>query len=227
MTLRSVILSIDDEPIIREAIDGLLQSDDYQLEFAANGPEGLAKAAALLPDLILLDIRIAGDGQLRGLPSSARGCHPGRVPVIMVTALGDHDSRLRGIAAGADDFISKPFNRAELCARVHTITRLNRYCRLLSERNRFQWIVDEAEEGYLLLDGEGFIHYANAQAQLDLGLPRKAAGIDFLHVVQAQYPLEPASAWELWPRPMPPTKPFICCARRRPTRAPFGSKRAP
>lgn len=149
------------------------------------------------------------------------------VPVIMVTALGDHDSRLRGIAAGADDFISKPFNRAELCARVHTITRLNRYCRLLSERNRFQWIVDEAEEGYLLLDGEGFIHYANAQAQLDLWLPRKAAGIDFLHVVQAQYQLEPASAWELWPRPMPPTRPFICCARRRPTHAPFGSKRAP
>jgi two-component system cell cycle response regulator len=201
MTLRSVILSIDDEPIIREAIDGLLQSDDYQLEFAANGPEGLAKAAALLPDLILLDIMMPGMDGFEVCRRLRADAILAEVPVVMVTALGDPDSRLRGIAAGADDFISKPFNRAELCARVHTITRLNRYRRLLSERNRFQWIVDEAEEGYLLLDGEGFIHYANTQAQLDLGLPRKAAGVDFLHVVQAQYQLEPASAWELWTAP--------------------------
>jgi DNA-binding response OmpR family regulator len=52
------------------------------------------------------------------------------VPVIMVTALDDQASRLAGLEAGADDFITKPFNRAELRARVRTIARLNRYRRL-------------------------------------------------------------------------------------------------
>ena len=54
----------------------------------------------------------------------------------MVTALDDRQSRLRGIEAGADDFVSKPYDRAELRARVRTITRLNRYRRLLAERTK-------------------------------------------------------------------------------------------
>jgi putative two-component system response regulator len=100
MTLRSVILSIDDEPIIREAIDGLLQSDDYQLEFAANGPEGLAKAAALLPDLILLDIMMPGMDGFEVCRRLRADAILAEVPVVMVTALGDHDSRLRGDRRG-------------------------------------------------------------------------------------------------------------------------------
>jgi response regulator RpfG family c-di-GMP phosphodiesterase len=60
------------------------------------------------------------------------------MPVIMITALSDDESRLKGIEAGADDFISKPFNSAELRARVRTIVRLNRYRRLASEREQRQ-----------------------------------------------------------------------------------------
>jgi DNA-binding response OmpR family regulator len=125
----STILIVDDEPAGRDTLEALLMAQGYNLAFASNGPEALAKAAELTPDLILLDVMMPGmDGfevcrRLRTDPLLTE------VPVIMVTALDDRDSRLRGIEAGADDFVTKPFDRAELRARVRTITRLNRYRR--------------------------------------------------------------------------------------------------
>ena len=129
-----VILIVDDEPIGRQAIASLLVGQDYALAFAETGAEALEQAARLLPDLILLDVMLPGiDGfqvcrNLRADPTLAQ------VPVVMVTALDDQESRVQGIESGADDFVSKPFNRAELRARVRTITRLNRYRSLLNER---------------------------------------------------------------------------------------------
>ncbi|NTV62920.1 MAG: response regulator, partial [Oscillochloris sp.] len=138
MTQASTVLIVDDNPLGREALSELLQGHGYQLAFAADGPEALIQAAALTPDLILLDVMMPGmDGfevcrRLRTDPTLAE------VPVVMVTALDDRDSRLRGIESGADDIITKPFNRAELRARVKTITRLNRYHRLLDDRVALQ-----------------------------------------------------------------------------------------
>lgn len=128
------ILIVDDEPVGRETLGALLLAEGYHLTFASNGEEALEKAADLLPDLILLDVMMPGlDGFevcrcLRTDPLLAE------VPIIMVTALDDRDSRLQGIEAGADDFVTKPFDRIELRTRVRSITRLNRYRRLLLER---------------------------------------------------------------------------------------------
>jgi two-component system NtrC family sensor kinase len=104
--------------------------------FADDGVEALGKAAEFSPDLILLDVMMPGiDGfevcrRLRADPLLAE------VPVIMVTGLGDRDSRLKGIEVGADDFVSKPFDRTELQARVRNITRLNRYRQRLRQSER-------------------------------------------------------------------------------------------
>jgi DNA-binding response OmpR family regulator len=98
---------------------------------AGDGTEALAKAAELVPDLVLLDVRMPGlDSfevcrRLRADPTLAE------IPVIMLTTLADCDSRLRGFEVGADGFVSKPFDEIELLARVRTATRLNRYRRLL------------------------------------------------------------------------------------------------
>ncbi len=83
----------------------------------------------------------------------------------MVTALNDRKSRLKGIEAGADDFVSKPYDGAELKARVKTIARLNRYRRLLAKRTKFEWVVESSDEGYLLLDQDCAILYANSAAR--------------------------------------------------------------
>lgn len=138
MNQSSLILIVDDEPGGRYTLEGLLADQAYELAFASSGPETLEKATELIPDLILLDVMMPGmDGfevceYLRADPLLAE------VPIILVTALDDRDSRLRGLQVGADDFISKPFDPVELRARVRTITRLNRYRRLLSERTQRQ-----------------------------------------------------------------------------------------
>jgi two-component system cell cycle response regulator len=189
----STILIVDDEPSARKTLQGILFREGYDLIFAGSGAEGLAKAAELTPDLILLDVMMPGmDGfevcrRLRADPLLAE------VPIVMVTALDDRDSRLHGINIGADDFVSKPFDVAELRVRVRTITRLNRYRRLLAERARFEWVVEQADDGYLMVDDRDKVLYANSKARLYLGLPTDASKPileTFRDLSQKQYHLQ-------------------------------------
>jgi DNA-binding response OmpR family regulator len=204
MPASATILIVDDTPAGQETLEQLLFAQGYELAFASNGYEALAKAAELRPDLILLDVMMPGmDGfevcrRLRADPRLAEA------PVVMITTLDDRESRLQGIEAGADDFISKPFDRAELRLRVRTITRLNRYRGLLAERLRFEWVVEQANEGYLLTDGADRLLYANPQARLYLDLapePAELPATTFYSQTQKQYRCEPAEAWAGWPAP--------------------------
>lgn len=131
------ILIVDDDAIVRESLGALLEKHDTLLFFAENGPGALSKAAELLPDVILLDVMMPGmDGfevcrRLRATPTLAE------VPILMITALDDRASRLRGLESGADDFLGKPIDHVELETRIQTILRLNRYRKLVEERTRF------------------------------------------------------------------------------------------
>jgi DNA-binding response OmpR family regulator len=130
MNQPATILIVDDLDANRLTLMELLAADGFHLVEAADGGQALELAAAMPPDLVLLDVMMPGmDGYevCRRLRADARLAE---VPVVLVTALDDQAARLTGIEAGADDFISKPFNRTELRARVRTITRLNRYRRL-------------------------------------------------------------------------------------------------
>lgn len=194
----TTILLVDDEPMGLEVLHGLLSSENYNLAFASNGTEAIAKAMEIVPDVILLDVMMPDiDGfevcrRLRTDPILAD------VPIIMLTALDDRESRLEGIESGADDFISKPFDRIELRTRLRTITRLNRFRRLHIERNKFEWVVEQSEDGYLVIDSRGKIKYVNASARTYLNLP-----IDpdvkiketFQTLVSKQYRREPEVAW--------------------------------
>lgn len=133
-----IVLIVDDNKAGRAALESMLIGKGYQLEFASDGKEAIQKTTALRPDIVLLDIMMPDiDGyqvckHLRAEPDTAE------VPIIMITALDDKESKLEGLAAGADDFISKPINRTELQTRVHTIIRLNRYRSLIEEREKLQ-----------------------------------------------------------------------------------------
>jgi PAS domain S-box-containing protein len=130
----TTILIVDDQESARQVLTGLLISKGYELVFASNGEEALAKAVELTPDLILLDVMMPGMNGFEVCRWLRADSQLAEIPIIMLTALDDQDSRLEGIKAGADDFITKPFDRLELQARVQSITRLNRYRRLLTER---------------------------------------------------------------------------------------------
>jgi two-component system cell cycle response regulator len=208
----SKILIVDDNLAGRETLKGLLFGRGYNLAFADSGAKALEVADAIMPDLILLDVMMPGmDGfevcrRLRANPRVAE------VPIIMVTALDDRDSRLRGIEAGADDFVSKPFDHAELRKRVQTITRLNRYRRLLAERSRFEWVVENADDGYVVLNEDDQVVYANSQARLYLSMSEDEEipnnTLSFLQRVQQHYNCEPYTAWATWP-----TQPSITIPR--------------
>ena len=145
------ILIVDDQVSAREVLKGLLMGQGYNLALASNGEEALLKAAELLPDLILLDVMMPGmDGfevcqRIRNNPLLAE------MPIVMVTALDDFESRMRGLEVGVDDFLTKPVQRVELTARVQSIVRLNRYRRLLQERTQRQQIEQEIRQRNLEL----------------------------------------------------------------------------
>jgi putative two-component system response regulator len=132
--MTSTILIVDDEPTGRETLESILDVQGYHLEMADNGLEALEKAHQIYPDVILLDVMMPGmDGfevcrRIRSDPTLAE------IPIIMLTALDDRKSMLDGLEAGADDYITKPYDRFELRARLIGITRLNRYRKLLDDR---------------------------------------------------------------------------------------------
>jgi CheY-like chemotaxis protein/nitrogen-specific signal transduction histidine kinase len=195
------ILIVDDEPVARQTLADLLAGDAFDLDFAADGRAGLAAARAILPDIILLDLMMPGmDGyevctQLRADPLLAE------IPILMITAYDDRKSRLRGIGAGADDFIAKPFDGIELLTRLRTIARLNRFRRLNAERTRFKWVIERAADGYLILDLAGRLSYINAPARLFLGLdPGDVLPTEsVVPILKHTYRLEPQAAWAHWP----------------------------
>ena len=121
---KPIILIVDDTLTGRRAIVSALDEREYELSLASNGTEALSLATKLEPDVILLDVMMPDlNGydvcrHIRSNPSLSE------VPILMVTSLTEREERLKGIALGADDFISKPFDAVELNARVRTITRL-------------------------------------------------------------------------------------------------------
>jgi len=116
----------------------------------------------------------------------------------MLCRYDDRDSRALGLSAGADDFISKPFDAIELLSRLRTITRLNAKRLLVNDLTRFNWMASHADDGYVLLDESGAIHFANENAQVLLNLPDDYLGLPFIGVVEHRFKAEPEEAWASW-----------------------------
>jgi PAS domain S-box-containing protein len=167
-------------------LQSLLEAEGHTLLQVSRGDEALQTAIERLPDLILLDVMMpALDGfevcrQIRE--------HQGlrEVPILLITSLNDRDSRVRGLSLGADGFITKPFDSAELLAQVRTITRLNRYRRLLSEQARFQRLIQLSPAGIAIITAEARLLLVNPAlaALLDPGSDDQLVGLDLLQFMQ-------------------------------------------
>lgn len=133
MTPGPRILVVDDTPANVRLLEAVLRPRGYEMLTAGSGLEALEAVTRDRPDLVLLDIRMPGmDGyevcrRLRATPAGAA------LPVVMITASGNEE-KLRALEAGADDFIAKPFDHAELLARVRSLVRVKEYHDLIERQ---------------------------------------------------------------------------------------------
>ncbi|MFZ5885122.1 MAG: HD domain-containing phosphohydrolase [Chloroflexota bacterium] len=134
----STILIVDDDPANRETLLSILEPEGYQLATAENGWQAIEQAKTLQPDVILLDVMMPGMNGFE-VCRSIRDHEPlAEVPILFLTALDDQQAVMNGITSGGDDFITKPFDRHELRARLRTITQLNRFHKLVEERKKLE-----------------------------------------------------------------------------------------
>lgn len=125
--LVGVVLVVDDVEGNTRLLASLLAPDGHVVLTAADGAEAVRMARSQQPDLVLMDVmmpHVDGFDACRQIKDDAA---LKLTPVVLVTALADVESRIRGIDAGADDFLSKPFNQHELRARVRSLLRIKRY----------------------------------------------------------------------------------------------------
>lgn len=170
----ATVLVVDDDQSVRDLVASLLQVEGYRVIEAVNGELALAQIHVTSPDLVLLDVMMPGQ------PDGVQLCQQLKsseatmlIPVVMLTALDTLSDRIQGIEAGADDFLTKPFNRLELLARVRSLLRLKRLTDRLERAESVIFALAEAveakdpyTEGHL----ERLASYAELLAR-QLGLP--------------------------------------------------------
>jgi two-component system, OmpR family, KDP operon response regulator KdpE len=114
------ILIVDDEPQIRRALRLALRANGYAVREAASGGEALDKVSERAPDLVILDLVLP---DLDGVEVCRRVREWSRVPVIVLSAHGEDETKVRALDEGADDYVTKPFSMSELLARMRAVLR--------------------------------------------------------------------------------------------------------
>ena len=143
----------------------ILTASEFDVVEAYDGEEALEKAKSENPDLILLDIMMP---KLTGYEVCQRLRADGTtksIPIVMITALHEMDDRIKGIDAGADDFISKPFNKTELLARVKSLLRMRQPPAKKGETAVLDTILSGLAEGVVVTDGQWKIKNINQTAK--------------------------------------------------------------
>jgi adenylate cyclase len=120
------ILAVDDVPANLRLLEAVLEPAGFAVSSASSGPETLERVVSELPDLVLLDVQMAGMNGYEVCRRIRENEATALVPVVMVTS-HDSEARIDGIRAGADDFVTKPFDQQELLLRVRSLVRIKRY----------------------------------------------------------------------------------------------------
>jgi len=145
---KPVILCVDDEESNIELLEAILVLSGYQVVSASNGKAALHKIKSQSIDLVILDITMPGMDGIEVCRRTKADKQFSDIPIIMVTGLGSHHDRLRGIEVGVEDYLTKPFDTAELLARMRTLLKVKK---LSDERRRAE---EDLKKSYAELDDQ-------------------------------------------------------------------------
>lgn len=160
-----IILVVDDQVRARSVLVQLLEPLGFELMEAEDGASALKILETKVPDLMLLDVMMPDlDGyevcrRARAIPQCAE------IPIIMTTGLDDREAKLKGLEAGADEFLTKPIDGLELRSRVKLAARLNRFRKISDERNRLALLFNQAPHAIFLLTEGRIVSAANDAAR--------------------------------------------------------------
>ena len=137
------ILIADDNQVNQELLEAYLADGNYEIEFASDGLETLAKVASFQPDVILLDIMMPKLSGFEVCEELKKSAGTQNVMILMVTALSDLGDIERAVAAGCDDYLSKPVHKLELLKRVENMIKLRN---VSDELERLRRYIDSIED---------------------------------------------------------------------------------
>src|SRR6266704_5328437 len=121
---KTTILPADDDPQLLRLVARNLQLDDYEVLTASDGKQALEQIEMYMPDLVLLDVMMP---KMDGFTVCQRVREFSNVPIIIITARGQDQDKVRGLDLGADDYLTKPFSVDELLARVRAVLRRSQF----------------------------------------------------------------------------------------------------
>lgn len=134
------LLVIDDAVEIHALLEARLQPEEIIMDFATNAEEGFERAKAIHPDLILLDVMMPGISGFELCRMLKEDTETSGIPVIFLSGATDSVDKIKGLDLGAIDYITKPFEPAELRARVRSGLRTKRFQDLLAEKAQIDWL---------------------------------------------------------------------------------------
>lgn len=168
MTDAAHILVIDDDTRLRELLRRYLTEEGFRVTTAADAVEARRQISVLQFDLLIVDVMMPGES---GLDLTRDVRHSVNVPVLMLTAMGETESRIQGLEAGADDYLSKPFEPRELVLRIQSILRRNPVVQELAGPSRVRMGVVEFDlERQILMRGDDPVRLTTTETQLLMAL---------------------------------------------------------
>lgn len=176
------LLVVEDEPDIAMVLSMLLQRNGHRVCTAPDGPTALRQAHEVRPQLIVLDIGLPG---MNGWDVLSRVREVSEVPVLLLTAAGRDEDKVRGLRSGADDYLTKPFHNAELLARIDA---------LLRRADGAEWEGSDVSHGALVLSPTRGVVTVNGEDVKVTPLEFRLLAVFLRHVGQVLTPSQLLSA---------------------------------